>query len=389
MSRQHCLDNFHPRVLIVKTVAPCASNVVALHRSRRLKTYRRRARTNRTNNGRGAGRPLSRQRGITFNTKFVSMSKSHVTSSWLSPPVTSCPPGVDARIPLLLQWSSKESMQEVIAWVWGSVTHGNAVDQYTWTLRVLIRTLLPEGMAFGHAKVEASCLLLHVLVACTLVELRQAFRRRKPQRWACRVARVLSVGWFDLIKNLETSLVVFLRGICSGLGPSEGGIVYGLFSKEALYVGKASVNRTHCPGLAARLTEHIRCLYRPGQPRYRLLKRRLWGVRFFPLAVFPTISQTLAAEALAISMEDPMQRMRRRTVGFDNAKVQAPRRRPPSWRWRKGRPWESIWGCSAVKEVLSNHSRCAGAGHSFFLSLHSSNTRRTCVLWVSRATLFV
>ena len=27
-------------------------------------------------------------------------------------------------------------------------------------------------------------------------------------------------------------------------------------------------------------------------------------------------------------------------------------------------------------------SRCAGAGHSFSLSLHSSDTRRTCVLWV-------
>ena len=64
-------------VLIVKTVAPCVSNVVALHVSRRLKTYRRRARTNRTNNGRSAGRFLSRQRRITFHTKFVSTSQVH------------------------------------------------------------------------------------------------------------------------------------------------------------------------------------------------------------------------------------------------------------------------------------------------------------------------
>ena len=188
------------------------SIVVALHGSRRLTTCRRRARTNRTNNGRGEGWPFSRQRGITFNTKFVSMLKSHVASSWLSQPVTSCPPGVSARIPRLIQWPSKEGMQEVIAWVWGSVTHGNAV--------------LTEGMAHGHANLETSCLLLHVLWACTLVELHQAFRRRKPQRWACRVVRVLSVGWFDHIRNLDTSLVVFLRGMCSGLGPSESGIVY-------------------------------------------------------------------------------------------------------------------------------------------------------------------
>ena len=97
------------------------------------------------------------------------------------------------------------------------------MEQCTWALSVLIRTLLPECMAYGHAKVETSRLLLRVLVACTLVELHQAFRRRKPQRWACRVARVLSVGWFRLIQDLDASLVVFLRGTCSGLGPAEGG----------------------------------------------------------------------------------------------------------------------------------------------------------------------
>ena len=77
----------------------------------------------------------------------------------------------------------------------------------------------------------------------------------------------------------------------------------------------------------------------------------------------PTISQTLAAEALAISLEAPLgnakdaaEERRPRRKG-DNAKVRALRRRPSSWRRRKGRPWESIWGCSAVKEVLSNQSR--------------------------------
>ena len=89
---------------------------------------------------------------------------------------------------------------------------------------------------------------------------------------------------------------------------------------------------------------------------------RLWSVRFFPLVVFSTISQTSATEALAISMEAPMgnskdaaeeHQLRRKG---DNAKVQAPRRRPSSWRRRKRRPWESIWGCSAVNEALSNQS---------------------------------
>ena len=160
--------------------------------------------------------------------------------------------------------SSGRAKTAVIAWVWGSVRHGNAIEQFSWALSVLIRSLVPEGIACGHANVETSCLVLHVLVACTLVELHQAFRPRKPQRWACRVARVLSVGWFHLIQDLDTSLIVFVRGTCSSLGPSESGIVYGLFSKEASYIAKAAVNRTHSPGLAARLTEHILCLHRPG-----------------------------------------------------------------------------------------------------------------------------
>ena len=190
-----------------------------------------------------------------------------------------------------------------------------------------------------------ACCCMHVLVACTLVE---------PQ--AAEVGVPCCQGtqcwWFDLIGNLDTSLVVFLRGICSGLEPSEGGIVYGLFSKEALYVGKASVNRTHCLGLAARLTEDA------NKPRYRLLRRRLWAVRFFPLAVFPTISQTSAAEAFAISIEAPMgnakdaaeeRRLRRRR---DNAKVRALCRRPSSWTRRKRRPWESIWVVLLSKKLF-------------------------------------
>ena len=185
----------------------------------------------------------------------------------------------------------------------------------------------------------------------------QAFRRRKPQRWACRIARVLSVGWFDHIRTLDTFLFVLLRGICSGLGPSEGGIVYGLFSKEALFFGKASVNRTHCD------SQNIsKCLYRPSlkdgsKPRYRLLRRRLWGVRFFPSAFFPAISQTLAAEALAIGSDGQCEGCGGGTSTTPQGE-RGPTSGPPSTAVQletaRGAPWESIWGCSAVKEALSN-----------------------------------
>ena len=397
------LGQFSTTVLIVKTVALCASNVVALHGSRRLKTYRRRARTSRTNKGRGAGRPLSRQRDITFNTKFVSMSKSHVTSSWLSPPVTSCPPGVDARIPRQPQWSSKESMQEVIAWVWGSVTHRNAVEQYTWALSVLIRTLLPEGWPVGM---------------------------RKWKRRACCCMSWWRAHWWSCVRRVVAASRRGGRAVLPKYSVLGGLVEKGIWKHLSLYfcvvfvrvwgllkVGLCtdSSPRKRCTLARRLLIVHTVQVWLPvsqntsGVSIAQVLKMQINpGIDFsgadygvvvsFHWAVFPTISQTLA-EALAISMEAPMgnakdaeeeRRLRRKE---DNAKVCAPRPRPSSWRRRKERPWESIWSCSAVKEVLSNQSRgkpvqFPGAEHSFFLCLHSSDTRRTCILWVSRATLF-
>ena len=146
----------------------------------------------------------NRGNGLSRSTqKFVSMSKSRVTGGWLSHPV----------IPRLLQWSSKESIHEVIAWVWRSVRHGNAIEQYSLALSVLIRNL------------EASCLLLHVLVACTLVELHPAFRRRKPHRWACQVAKVTQCRVVSSHSRSGHISCCVLARYMFGLGPPEGGIV--------------------------------------------------------------------------------------------------------------------------------------------------------------------
>ena len=319
-----------------------------------------------------------RSNGLSRSTQTLSPCRSRTSQGLLSQPVFSCPSGINARIPRLLQRPSKEGLHEVIAWVWGSVRHGNAMEQYSWAHSVLIRTLFPEGMSYGRANLEASCLLLHhVLVACTLVELHKAFRRRMPQRWACRVARVLSAGWFRLIQDLDTSLVVHVRvwvlhkvGLWSGLHVSHN--IYG-----ACRLGRKDAN----------------------EPWYRLLTRKLWRIRFFPLAlaIFPTISQTSAAEALAISMEasmgnarDVAEERRLRCKG-ENAMVRAPRRRPSSWRRRKRQPWGRIWGCSAATEALSNRSHVKpvqfpGALELDVLFSLLCTAQIQCVLWFSRSS---
>ena len=172
--------------------------------------------------------------------------------------------------------------------------------------------------------------------------------------------------WFPLIQDLDTSLVVFLRGTCSGLGLPEGGILYGFLSKEALYIGKASVNRTHSPGLAARLTEHFWCLCRPGlkdasKPRKRLLSRKLWSVRSHWQSFLPSLKlQPLKHWQYRWRFRWATRGMLRRkdaSGAKENAKVWALGRTPSSWRRRKRRPWESIWGCSATQEALANRSQ--------------------------------
>ena len=262
------------------------SNVVVLHESRRLRRYWCRARKNRTNNCRGESWLLSRQRVITFNMKFVSMSKSHVASGWLSPPLTSRRPCVNATA---LQRPGRDSMQEVIEWIWeichalecGGTQH---VDSQCSCQDLVTRR---HGISACNVVFFAA-----LLVACTLFHCVRRSGTASLRGGRDVLSEYSLLGGVINFRNMDTSLVVFLRGIFSGLGPSEGGIVYGLFSKEALYIGKASVNRTHCPGLVARLTEHIPCLYRPGlkdasKLRYQLLRRSSRGDRFFPLAFFP------------------------------------------------------------------------------------------------------
>ena len=265
------------------------------------------------------------QRGITFNTKLVSMSKSRVTSGWLSQPVTSCPPGVDARISRLLQWSSKESMQEVIAWVLG-ICHA---WECSGTIHVGSQCYYEDFAARRHGPMGM----------------------RRWKRRACCCMSWWRAHWWNCVRRFVFASRRRWRAVFPGYSFFAALISLGIWTQISLY-----------SGLAARLTEHIRCLHRPGlkdanKPRYRLLRRRLWGVRFFPLAVFPTISQTLAAEAVAMSMEAPMgnakdaaeeRRLRRKE---DNAKVRALRRRPSSWGRRNRRPWE-IFGVVLLSKNL-------------------------------------
>ena len=93
-------------------------------------------------------------------------------------------------------------------------------------------------------------------------------------------------------------------------GTDQGGAVYALFNRCALYIGKAvCLRKNGAAGPTARLMEHHRAYRIPegpeGQkPRYRILRGMgLAALRWLPLIMFPTEQQTLAAERVAIAME--------------------------------------------------------------------------------------
>ena len=214
-------------------------------------------------------------------------------------------------------------------------------------------------------------------------------------------------GLFDLFRNLDTSLIVFLRGLCSGLGPSEGGIVYGLFSKEALYVGKASVNRTHCPGLAARLTEHPMSLS-PRSPRCKQTpvstsQAQVMGCLFLSIDCLPHDLSNLSGRSIGnINGGSDGQ-----CEGCGRGTPAAPQRGQCQSPGSSSTAFElettteatvgkylGLFCCprssfKSVPEQASPVSRCTRTGHSFFLSVHGADTRRTCVLRASRTYVSV
>ena len=100
------------------------------------------------------------------------------------------------------------------------------------------------------------------------------------------------------------------------------------------------------------------------------------------MLIFPTIFQTLAAEALAISMKAPM----------GNARVCCRRATGAA----QGRERESVLFGEDCRvdggddgDQTSSISKCAGTGHSFLSALLSSNTKRTYVLCFSKSSLSV
>ena len=312
---------------------------------------------------------------------------------------TSCPPGVDARIPRLLRWSSKKRACKRSLRGYGDLSR--------------------MGVQWNNTRV----LSVFLLGPCYQKAWPMGMRRWKRRACCC-------MSWWSCVRRFVAASRRGGRAVLPGYSVLGCLISLGIWTHFSLYFGvvfvrvwgllKVELSTDSSPRKRCTLARHL--LIEDTVQVWLHVSQNISGVSiaqvskmqtnpgvdfsgadcgcsFLSICCLPPVSQTLAAEALAISMEAPMgnakdaaeeRRLRRKG---DNAKVRAPRRRPSSWRRRKERPLESIWGCSAVKEALSNQFQgtpvqCPGAlGLDipfFLLSLYCSDTRRTCVLWVSR-----
>ena len=258
------------------------------------------------------------------------------------------------------------SLPAVTSWI-GILTDDTRLDVLVMVAGQLLSTLLPAGMSYGITSVPISKLLAHVFLGLAICRLRIVLRWKpsKLPRWAARVFRCLpSFAVKELVRPGSDWEAWARRSIEA---PTSGhAMVYALFSHSSLYIGKTDSvrqGRMIGPGMAMRLTEHLRALCRPTTregrlPRYVSLRRSLGSVSFLPIACLETASRAFALEGLLIRTLKPManaadegQRSLVRAQGLRMQVARKPRRRPPP-RFRRRDRFASIWDTTEFWSAL-------------------------------------
>ena len=263
----------------------------------------------------------------------------------------------------MLCWNPTEAeAASVLKWAWAQVDHRRGIECLEWAVAVVINRSFP---ADGPARRSPRGLLCmaHLFVVLAALRLRRAQRssRRRFPRWAARVLRLLPDGWVTEMCSPQSAarqavwdaLGGRLPTVRSPLGASGSvAVVYTLFNKAGVYIGKANIQRKVHAGLPYRLWEHLHALMhpRPGpgrMARYRLLREQLWGVSFVPCILAETEPKAFSMEAFAIRSEQPLcnaaEKFRYGTRPTKLAHKGQPRQRPSSWRRARTTPWASIW----------------------------------------------
>ncbi|MDA8583760.1 hypothetical protein N9L68_05985 [bacterium] len=128
----------------------------------------------------------------------------------------------------------------------------------------LTEKLAPVTTSHGIAPGPLVAVILQVISALSILELRQALRRRSIPQWAAATIRLMIPAWCELLKGDSRYVQDIIRAACSGAGPAGSEWVCALFNRGVLYIGKASAQRAESVlGISERFLEHLRAFKHP------------------------------------------------------------------------------------------------------------------------------
>ena len=149
-------------------------------------------------------------------------------------------------LPLAFTPPDGEAAARLESGIWSLAARDEALVGVSMTLATLARTLFDPAHPWGLGGPPAASALAHCLAAHAVIRLRRAACSARPQRWACRVLRILPPHWIRHVQEDWEVFVRNVRGVINGVGvaaSTEAAGVYVLFSHSALYVGKFSALR--------------------------------------------------------------------------------------------------------------------------------------------------
>ena len=162
---------------------------------------------------------------------------------------------------------------------------------------------------------------------------------KKPHSWLQQVLRCFNPCWLSFIMDDWQSWSQVIVDI--GEHASSSTVLYAMWSRSDLYIGKANTQRfkhgKHYAGAPHRLIEHWEGLCLPKsqcyhRPRYKLFRRHAWSdIRFMPIFIVDNMAHGRLIESFVIRTMSPSANLRdnvrqSRSLKFKPAK----RRRPPS-----------------------------------------------------------
>lgn len=192
--------------------------------------------------------------------------------------------------------------------VWRLLRINDGGYSLSWAALFLGCQLTPECPKRTAGNAQRWRLLCHIHVALAVLDLAAAAANRPP--WYKRMRLLLAPSLRHLCDADSVAIALVRSIIDADHLPAVHGLIYGLYTKDNLYIGKTKLKRADDnPGAVARFREHYIALRKPSSQeakRYKKLRNPgIECVRFLPLILADTSAQLTNLETTAIRQVAP------------------------------------------------------------------------------------